>query len=48
MDEICTSTACITCDGRGYVFKNVLWACKSCLGLGQKLTPKADPAKMLQ
>jgi len=48
MDEICTGTPCIQCDGRGYVFRNVLWACKSCLGLGQKLTPKADPAKMLQ
>jgi hypothetical protein len=48
MDEICTSTACITCDGRGYVFKNVLWACKSCLGLGQKLSPRLDPAKTLQ
>ena len=48
MDEICTGTACVQCDGRGYVFKNVLWACKSCLGLGQKLAPKADPAKLLQ
>lgn len=48
MDEICTGSACVQCDGRGYVFKNVLWACKSCLGLGQKLAPRADPAKMLQ
>ena len=48
MDDICTGSACIQCDGRGYVFKNVLWACKSCLGLGQKLAPKADPAKLLQ
>ena len=48
MDEICTGTACQQCDGRGFVFRNVLWACKSCLGLGQKLAPKADPGKMLQ
>lgn len=48
MDEICSSTPCIQCDGRGYVFRNVLWACKSCMGLGQKLSPKADPARMLQ
>jgi len=48
MDEICTGEACAQCDGRGYVFRNVLWACKSCLGLGQKLAPKADPSKILQ
>src|SRR5579862_1182978 len=48
MDDICTGTPCLQCDGRGYVFKNVLWACKSCMGLGQKLSPKADPAKTLQ
>ncbi len=48
MEEICSGTACQQCDGRGFVFKNVLWACKSCLGLGQKLTPKSDPAKTLQ
>ncbi|HVR85263.1 MAG TPA: hypothetical protein VMU54_13185 [Planctomycetota bacterium] len=48
MDEICTGTPCVQCDGRGYVFRNVLWACKTCMGLGQKLSPKADPAKTLQ
>jgi hypothetical protein len=48
MEEICTGTACLQCDGRGYVFRNVLWACKSCMGLGQKLSPKTDPAKTLQ
>ena len=48
MDDICTGTPCVQCDGRGYVFRNVLWACKSCMGLGQKLAPKADPAKLLQ
>jgi len=48
MDDICSSTPCLQCDGRGYVFRNVLWACKACLGLGQKLSPRIDPAKMLQ
>jgi hypothetical protein len=48
MDEICSAVPCIQCDGRGYVFRNVLWACKSCMGLGQKLSPKVDPAKTLQ
>ena len=47
MEEICTSEACRPCDGRGYVFKSILWACKSCLGLGQKLTPKVDSVKVL-
>lgn len=47
MEDICTGAACGQCDGRGYVFRNVLWACKSCLGLGQKLSPKSDPAKVL-
>ncbi|HZE96245.1 MAG TPA: hypothetical protein VE981_04390 [Planctomycetota bacterium] len=48
MDDICTSVACVQCDGRGYVFRNILWACKSCMGLGIKLQPKVDPAKTLQ
>ena len=48
MEDICTGAECAQCDGRGYVFRNVLWACKSCLGLGQKLSPKSDPAKVLQ
>jgi hypothetical protein len=48
MEEICSGTPCLQCDGRGYVFRNVLWACKSCMGLGQKLSPKVDPARTLQ
>ncbi len=47
MEEICVGAPCGQCDGRGYVFRNVLWACKSCMGLGQKLTPKSDPTKVL-
>jgi DnaJ-class molecular chaperone len=39
--------ACTDCDGRGYVFRRILWACRSCMGVGQKLIPKADPAKIL-
>jgi len=48
IEDICTAESCTQCDGRGYVFKNVLWACKSCLGLGQKLVPRTDPSKILQ
>jgi hypothetical protein len=48
LEDICTGEACLQCDGRGYVFKSILWACKSCLGLGQKLSPKADSGRVLQ
>jgi hypothetical protein len=47
LSDICELTPCETCDGRGFVFRRILWACKSCLGVGQKLTPKADPSKLL-
>jgi hypothetical protein len=45
--DICTRMPCQDCGGDGCVFRNVRWACPSCLGLGQKLTPKADPVKLL-
>jgi hypothetical protein len=38
---------CPDCEGDGCIFRNVRWACPSCLGLGQKLAPKSDPAKVL-
>jgi hypothetical protein len=47
LEEICTLAPCTDCDGRGYVFRRILWACRSCMGVGQKLIPKADPAKVL-
>ncbi len=46
-EDICSRTPCPDCDGRGSVMRNVRWACPSCLGLGQKLTPKAEPSKLL-
>jgi len=46
-EDICARTACPDCDGRGSAMKNVRWACPSCLGLGQKLSPKAEPSKLL-
>ena len=45
--DICARTPCPDCEGDGCVFRNVRWVCPSCLGLGQKLTPKADPVKLL-
>jgi hypothetical protein len=47
MSDICATTPCADCEGRGSLFLNVHWACPSCLGIGQKLIPKADPAKIL-
>jgi hypothetical protein len=47
MSDICASVPCADCEGRGCVFRNVHWACPSCLGIGQKLVPKSDPAKVL-
>lgn len=45
--DICGVAPCPDCDGDGCIFRNVRWACPSCLGIGRKLTPKADPAKIL-
>lgn len=47
MDDILTATVCPMCDGRGLAFKNAAVPCRSCLGLGAKLAPKADPSKIL-
>jgi hypothetical protein len=47
LEDICTMTPCTECDGRGYVFRSVLWACRDCMGVGQKIVPKADPNKIL-
>jgi hypothetical protein len=47
MEDILTSSPCPSCDGRGLAFRNAAVPCHSCLGLGQKLAPKLDPAKVL-
>ena len=48
LTDIAQAADCGVCEGRGHFFKSVAWPCSSCLGLGQKLTPKADPSKILQ
>jgi hypothetical protein len=45
--DICEYAPCADCEGDGCIFRNVRWACPSCLGLGKKLTPKADTSKLL-
>lgn len=47
MEDICQELPCASCEGRGWIFRTVLWACRSCLGLGRRLVPKADPSKVL-
>ena len=41
------SSPCPACGGRGLAFHHAAVPCRSCLGLGQKLAPKLDPAKVL-
>jgi len=48
LEEICDGTSCAECEGRGLAFRRVLYPCRSCWGLGQKLTPRADPTKILR
>jgi hypothetical protein len=47
IQDILAATPCAACDGRGLMFRKVLWPCRACLGAGQKFAPKADPAKVL-
>jgi len=47
MEDIWMAAGCAACEGRGTVFAKVAWPCRSCVGLGQKLTPRADPNKIL-
>ena len=47
LEDMFTATPCPDCDGRGYVFRRILWACKGCMGVGQRMVPKADPSKTL-
>ncbi|MBI3856013.1 MAG: hypothetical protein HY293_10020 [Planctomycetes bacterium] len=47
LGDICDLSPCAVCEGRGLAFRNAAVPCRSCLGLGQKLAPKLDPAKLL-
>jgi hypothetical protein len=47
LDDILGFAPCADCEGRGLAFKGAAVPCRSCLGLGQKLVPKADPTKIL-
>jgi hypothetical protein len=47
LSQICDAQDCGPCEGREFVFKRILWACKACMGIGQKLAPKAEPSRIL-
>jgi hypothetical protein len=47
LKDICDTSPCAACEGRGLAFKNIRWPCTECHGVGQKLIPKADPDKKL-
>lgn len=47
LEEIVEETECRMCDGRGLAFRNAQLPCPFCRGLGLKLTPRADPSKVL-
>ncbi len=48
MEAICDTEPCEPCEGRGTAYRRALVPCRSCMGLGLKLVPKADPTKVLK
>ncbi len=47
LEDMFLASPCGACEGRGLAFRKVLVPCRSCMGLGRKLTPRADPTKIL-
>ena len=47
MEDIVEAAACPACEGRGMAFRSAAVPCRTCLGLGVRLAPKADPSKVL-
>ena len=47
LDDMFLAVPCGSCAGRGTPFRNVALPCRGCHGLGHKLTPRADPSKIL-
>ncbi len=47
VEDVCAVAECAVCEGRGTPFKGAAYPCRSCSGLGLKLTPKLEPAKVL-
>jgi len=47
MEDIVSVAPCPVCEGRGLAFRSAAVPCRACLGLGARLTPRADPSKVL-
>ncbi len=47
MEDMVTTAPCTACEGRGMAFRSAAVPCRSCLGLGAHLVPRADPTKVL-
>jgi len=48
LEDMIDASACADCDSRGLAFLRARVPCRACAGLGLKLVPKADPAKVLK
>jgi len=47
IEDLFVAARCAACEGTGSAFRGVAFPCRGCMGLGQKLTPRADPSKIL-
>ncbi len=47
VDDLFLSAPCAACAGSGSAFRKVAFPCRGCMGLGVKLTPRADSSKIL-
>jgi hypothetical protein len=48
MEDICRVDPCVACQGLGLRAKNLRIPCPQCVGVGWRLTPKADPNQVLR
>ena len=48
MADIVELAECSFCQKRGTLFEKAAITCPPCRGLGYKLTPQADPGKVLE
>jgi tetratricopeptide (TPR) repeat protein len=47
VDDFFLSSKCSSCEGSGSAFRGAAVPCRGCMGLGVKLTPRADSSKIL-
>lgn len=47
LEDICIIADCAACEGRGLAFRGIVVVCRSCMGIGKRITPKWDRSKVL-